>query len=170
MVKDNTKEIPEMSMALMFAANTANYDLVKSLVEKGAKVNERDEVGRTPLQYAAQGRSTKIVEFLIENGADIEEADDKYNDTALMHAVMNGDTDTLECLIKHGANVNTTKANGVTPLMVCAVLDYDKNASLLLEHGADINAKDNEDKDALFYAKQSRNDNIINILNEEQSK
>lgn len=49
-------------------------DLTKLLIEKGARVDEREQLkygGRTPLAYAAQNNNLEIMEILLKAGADV---------------------------------------------------------------------------------------------------
>lgn len=57
-------------MQLIEAVQAGNAGLVKELVELGADVNEQDNFGWTPLNWAAGKGSTQIVETLLEAGAD----------------------------------------------------------------------------------------------------
>ena len=81
----NGKAMPAASaMPLHFAANRGTFDAVKTLIELGADVHAKDEIGNTPLHYAA-GRGythpqsigpecmevSSIVALLVFHGADI---------------------------------------------------------------------------------------------------
>lgn len=50
-----------------------NVEIAKFLVENGADVNNKDNIGTTPLMSAAQNDLTNIVKYLIEQGADPHE-------------------------------------------------------------------------------------------------
>ena len=47
-------------------------------------------------------------------------------------------------LLSRGANPNVIEENGLTPLMVAALYDFVKMASLLIANGAFVNARDND--------------------------
>jgi len=52
---------------------SAFYDDEKTLnylIAKGAKLNEKDLTGKTPLQYAIEHNSTKVLEALLDGGVD----------------------------------------------------------------------------------------------------
>lgn len=66
----------EATVAIMFeqsmrkghiSRHLVDRTLVRLLVDQGADVNARDDLGRTPLHYATSG---PIVQFLLESGAD----------------------------------------------------------------------------------------------------
>ena len=52
-------------MAYMNCANTAQF-----IVEHGANVNIKNNVGKTPLHYAARVDKKNVYDFLIKNGWD----------------------------------------------------------------------------------------------------
>jgi len=63
--------------ALRGAASSSDLALARLLLARGAKVNERDREGRTPLGWAMDRtpRDRDMLRFLIENGADIHAKD-----------------------------------------------------------------------------------------------
>jgi serine/threonine-protein phosphatase 6 regulatory ankyrin repeat subunit B len=57
--------------ALCSAASKGKLELVKILIDAGAKVNETDSAQNTPLFWAAGEGHLEIVKLLVENGANI---------------------------------------------------------------------------------------------------
>jgi Ankyrin repeats (many copies) len=122
----------------LFSAIT-NSDLEKaaSLIEEGADVNARDNIGYTLLMYAISSNSWDLAKLLIENGADVN-ALNPYGVTPLMQAISGKSWDLAKLLIENGADVNACDNRGKTPLFqaiqevnLCITLD---NA---LENGDD---------------------------------
>ncbi|KAI0172914.1 putative ankyrin repeat protein [Hypoxylon sp. FL1284] len=62
---------PEMSEALILASRKGWFMVVKYLAELGAKINFKDEKGRTSLSYALESGDINTVITLVENKADI---------------------------------------------------------------------------------------------------
>ena len=115
---------------------------------------------------------TEILEKLIKAGLDVNASTPK-GDTALYNACVVQREDMVEILIKAGANVNTihndythivetrydingyetekgfTSHRTLTPLMVCTLLARLKSLKLLIKNGANVNALDNENNNAL---------------------
>jgi len=60
--------------------------------------------------------------------------------------------------------LNSLDAKGITPLMTCAIDDFEMGACLLLENGADINIRNNDGKCALTMATLHGNDAMISLL------
>ena len=65
--------------ALMFACDHNDIDTIKKLVENGANVNIRDDIGNTALHHVVKQSFSmpKVAKFLIDSGANINE---KNND------------------------------------------------------------------------------------------
>jgi ankyrin repeat protein len=118
-----------------------HFDIVEYLVEHKANVNT-PQLGRTPLALAAEVGSLEIVRYLIEHGADIE----PKRDTPLMTASMAGQFEIVKYLVEEKkALVNPKDTNNnYTPLMLvaCGGYSHPEIAKYLVEHGADVNAKD----------------------------
>jgi ankyrin repeat protein len=70
----------------------------------------------------------------------------------LHEAAERADLSTLKAQIKTKAQANARNAAGESLLIVAAGIDQAKVLQFLLAKGADINAKDNDGKTALFYA------------------
>jgi ankyrin len=108
--------------ALVFAAREGDLDSAKLLVEAGADVNQTTEYGWTPLLTATNNRHYQLGKYLLERGADVNRAN-KGNWTPLYIA-----TD----------NRNIEGGDYPVPKPDMDHLDFIK---LLLEHGADPNAR-----------------------------
>ncbi|KAF2141297.1 uncharacterized protein K452DRAFT_229032, partial [Aplosporella prunicola CBS 121167] len=58
-------------------AESGRVDAVRTLLNRGASLQSKDEFGETPLHYAAENGEYKIVELLVRAGADITTKDDE---------------------------------------------------------------------------------------------
>jgi|688.fasta_scaffold181835_3 ankyrin repeat protein len=85
---------------LMYAALVGDLPRTQQILSKGAKVNQP---GWSALHYAAIKGHSKIVSLLISKGASVNEHS-LDGDTPLILAVRSGDTDTVQALIKAGAD------------------------------------------------------------------
>jgi ankyrin repeat protein len=116
---------------------------VRLLLLKGAKVDARSQLGRTPLLIAAAyDGATEAAQLLIEKGADVN-ARDKSGMSVLQQAASSNYIELVRILLTKGADVNTADQSGFTPLMAAAN-NGDRNAELvklLLQHGAAVNVK-----------------------------
>ena len=93
---------------------TANF-----LIEKGAKVDAKNQLGETLLYMAARSKDYNVLELLIQKGANVNEL--SPNVSALFVAAENGDEKLAKIIIDNNADVNIkTSASGFTPLFWAA--------------------------------------------------
>jgi hypothetical protein len=136
--------------ALHNAVFKSNIELAKQLVTNGADVNARNNNGWTPIFYAVGTRGTpnkfKILKLLLANGADIH-VNDKGKNSVLLHASLSGisSSETINLLVRRGANVKARNEFGSTPLHRAVTL-YDEKEDwdivrTLIKYGANANAE-----------------------------
>lgn len=118
----NTKQQHNYT-ALMRAAAIEQLEVLKILLGKGAKVNER-----------ANNKTSALLEA-VKSGYDYET--DKQNPNAL---------EAIRLLLEAGANVNLADEKGIKPLIkaleYCIVTDYKAIAKLLIEKSQTLDATD----------------------------
>ena len=75
----------------------------------------------------------------LSGGIDANEVDGGAGRNTLLHwAASYSDAATVELLVSHGANVNATDANGVTPLHEALSRKSEEVAAALIGHGASL--------------------------------
>ena len=129
------------------------------LLEKGAEVNAKDNIGETPLHEAASVNAADVAKVLINEAADIN-AKDKNGKTPLHEAASVNAADVAKVLINEAADVNAKDNDGLTPLHSAAYLNAVNVAKVLLEKGAEVNAKDN---DGLTPLHEAASENAVNV-------
>lgn len=117
---------------LMWAAGYGVKEIVELLLNQGADVNSQCAEGSTALMNA---RSKEIVQMLLAYGAD-PRIKDIYQNAALNYAVMRRH-ESVEILLKAGADINAIDAARRTALMVAAQLGQAETVKTLLAYGAD---------------------------------
>lgn len=118
-----------------------------------------DYRGRNILHYAAENNA-ELVAYLLEVGIPVDKRDRQHN-TPLWIAAKCGNSDAVQLLLAHGADVNAKGASNATPLIVS------KNArvtQLLLEKGATIDAVDQNGMSALCWASSAGNVDSARLL------
>ena len=152
-----------------------NDSLVSLLVEAGADVHATDDGGRTALHYAIRSDNPAIAARLIELGSDIASRDDsghvanpvdcaRFNTATFFHLAP---TETVADCIESGADLNAgsvyrrdgSQLPGSTPLHFASVWARDPAiVSLLVQAGAEVNARDDSGGSPLHSAAGSTND------------
>jgi serine/threonine-protein phosphatase 6 regulatory ankyrin repeat subunit B len=135
---------------LHIAAAWGKAEIVDALLTAGAEVNIWDFHHRTPLLHAVTGEDADAkVSMLLARRAKVNMADDQ-GITPLMKAAYRGKVVMVQALLTHGAEVNAKAKDGKTALAWAANSyeaqkrkDNAEVARLLLEAGAEVDARDN---------------------------
>lgn len=136
-------------------ANTEEgLDIVRLLLEKGAKANLYLPNRYGPILIAAHNSDFSLVQLLIENGANPNEVDDNKR-SSLHHAAEKGHLEMVEFLLQHGANIDLQDEDGFTPLMMADCYDHDEVIDCLLKYKANLAIVDQYDKTVIDYAIQN---------------
>lgn len=142
--RDNMEEeanvmAENLNEKLLKAAENKNAEEVKSLLEKGARPDEQDVQGRTPLMIAAYNHDTETAKVLIDAGANVNLQDDMEN-SPFLYAGAEGDLEILQLTIKAGADPTVTNRYGGTALIPASEHGYtDVVKKLLTETNVDVN-------------------------------
>lgn len=145
--------------ALIFAARSGDLRTTQLLVEAGANVNKPSAFGITPAIMSIHGGNAKVLDYLLTSGANLETA--VIGHTALHAAVLRGNLEAVEVLLRHGAKTEvflekptparrqSTDYNfhdsliGATPLWLAARFSEPKIMQALLDAGANANVVNN---------------------------
>lgn len=129
------------------AVHKNHCSTVQLLIDEGADIDH--DAGRywgTPLMRAVHNENVDIVRLLLEHGADPNtKCDSDLGANALDAAFTDvkcnlNILDTIQLLIKKGANIEAKNTNGETALCKAVRRSWIEAVSLLLECGADPNA------------------------------
>jgi len=171
--KVNAKETWKQQTALMWAAHEGNVEAVKLLLEAGAQVKDRSLFGWTPLLFAARQGEIGSIEALLGAGADIDETLPDGT-SALVTAVQGLNYEAAAFLAKHGIDPNAS-AQGWTALHQIAWSRRPQRgqnnpgqkpqggvsslelAKILVEHGADVNARQTKEPSSDMEGRNSLN-------------
>ena len=146
-----------------------SLEVVKLLLEKGAKLNPSVVPMVTPVHDAAALNLQDALELLLGHGLDAN-AKAADGSTPLHFAAYNDHTKVVSVLLAHGADINAQSNNGATPVYVAAECECDKTLRLLLDNGAIPNLKTNEQLTALDVALREGFGDIALVLEEAIAK
>lgn len=139
----NIENNQRTALYLACAGREADYDLARQIISAGANVNVQGYNGITPLHMAALYLDLKLAKLLIENGADVN-INDKYNGPI-------GPSHITGSVLK--AAVISWK-NGDKAEMV----------KYLLENGAKLNRKDDNNNTELHHAVLKGDADLVRLL------
>jgi len=151
---------------LCIAAYEEYLDVVKTLVQHGADVNDVSEGETTAVQAACIANNINIVRFLVENGADISLPDD-IGTTCLMESVCS--VKLCNFLIEQHASVNAVDNRGSSALHHAIMGNCLASVKLLTECGADTSICNQDGDDALQTAAFKGIPEIVEYLIEEMN-
>lgn len=185
--------------ALMLAAAGGFTETVKQLVDRGADVNARDSYDTTALIAAATAGHSDTAVTLLKYGADPTFKDTSggsalsnatfFGHTEVVLGLLEnmsglpapvGDELLLLCaglghekiaraLLDKGINVNAKGIKQRTSLMAAAAFDKPDMVRLLLEYGADLDAKDEDGLSAIQVAENKGNHEVLTLLRNSQA-
>ena len=156
--EDLDEEEYHMVTPLLEAAKNGHTDIVRLLLDKGAKPNISDDYGESPLKAAAYEGYKEVIKLLIDSGADPNMVDGNF-DSALHEAASMGHNDVIQLLLDIGVNPNISNRWGDEPLHNAARHGHIGIIQLLLNIGADPNIKNDDGETPLYEAFKNEHKN-----------
>jgi ankyrin repeat protein len=169
----NAREKWKRQTALMWAAHEGNAETVKLLLAAGGRVGDRSIFGWTPLLFAARQGQIDAITALVAGGADVNE---KLPDgtSALVTAIQGLNYEAANVLLDLGTDSNASGQGwtalhqvvwsrrpqrgqnnpGQKPRGTMSSLELAKK---LVEHGADINARETREPNSDMEGRNSLN-------------
>ena len=152
---DEFNSSKSFTVALHVAAYFGLISVVHTFLELGYDVEQLDGTGRRPLHWAIIGKQNTMLEFLLEHGANANaELENDHGSLRrwgfmvsewklpLALAAYLDNRTAIECLLRHGAEINKISKSGNTNTALSAALLNERRSAtqVLLENGADVNA------------------------------
>ncbi len=153
----------------MYAAQYKNAEVVSELLERGARVNDKNKAHDTALILAARYNDEETVETLLDYGADIsQENRESYN--AFHFAKLNPKITSEELLARlnpelQAEPINDEEREGLRRnfLKICRS-GTETEIREALEAGADIHAVNKSHATALMFAVRHNSAEAVNVL------
>ena len=132
--------------ALAWAVHS--YESAKVLIEAGADVNARSNIGGTPFfTAAAYPGNAALLRMMLERGADIKVS--VFGGTALTLAALSGDVDSVTLLLEKGSDPSPPGPGGFSPLHLAVMRGDRRMVQVLLDGGANPKIRTSQDEDVL---------------------
>ncbi|MCJ1393706.1 hypothetical protein MMC18_006582 [Xylographa bjoerkii] len=172
---------------LILAVSSRHDDIVQYLLQKGVNVESRCAKGQTPLTCAVVSGNEVTVNLLLDKGASIDTM--SWGMTPLHEAIKSGDLRMVKLLLRRNANSNTRASREYskpcpitpgrvkseifafhdveyiwTPLLRAASSGREDIVQLLIDEGADIEARGPCDLTALMLAVKEHHDSVTKVL------
>ncbi len=178
---------------LFVAAVNDRADQVKAMLARGVDPNSVDKNGDPVIVAAARAGSASVVDVLIASKAEVDKRN-RWGDTALMVAALNGQAgiakalrqkgaavtmkgwtpliyaatgghdDIVRWLLGEGSDINAASPNGTTALMMAVRENRYSTALLLIARGADVNRRNENGFSALDWAKRNDDTQLVERL------
>lgn len=126
----------------LYAVQCTSLEWVKLFLEHAADIKKPDLSGRTAMYHATRNSRVDVLQFVVDQGLDIKQVDHSSY-SALHCAARFGNPNGCEVLLKNGADVGRRTESGKTPISLAVRGEHPslKVIRVLLEYGADMNAK-----------------------------
>ena len=198
----NVKAEESHQTPLLLAVKYRDKEIVRALLENGGNLNSTNITGCNPLITAINDNRIEIVELLLEFGANVNQRNPLSNLAPIHYSVREGFVEITELLLVNGANANAQEPNGVTPIIIAShrgnfaitklLIDYDANVNvtygdfqtnfavtslhnavmkqhdetvdLLIKSGANINARTNTKVTPILIAAGTNSAKNLNLL------
>jgi len=146
------RSIPEANppSPLYYACLLGFYDLAKTLLGQGARLDEVAGKHNYPLLAAVASGHREVVRMLLDEK---DEANRRFKngDTAIIRAASEGRADIVQLLLTHGGDPNAKDERHLTALHWAIRWEQYGIVPLLLDSEAEINAKDLDRRTALYH-------------------
>lgn len=148
----------------------ANKEAIKGLSNSETR-KYLYKVGNRALHTAVERYEIDLVEELLKHGVKVD-ALNKYTQTPLMEAVLYGNEELTQLLLKYKANTSATDSEGGTPLTYATYLEIAAPGliQLLIDHGANVDQVDREGRAPLFWAVNAGNQDKVALFIKHQAE
>lgn len=159
-------------MSLIEFVTMDNYDMCRSLLEKGADPNMSNDWGQTMIYIATLNGCKDILKLLLDFGGDPNILCRERARYREIHSPLHISThygfynrnDIDDLLLSYDANPNSKNNYGDTPLHISSCVGYDPLIRLLLKYSANINIKNKYGRTPLHNACMQNKISSVRLL------
>jgi ankyrin repeat protein len=149
---------------LVDAAMNGDQEAVRALIRETVDINATQPDGMTALHWAVHRDDLDTADLLLRAGADFRAAN-RAGATPMYLATVNGSAAMIERLLEAGEDPNAVlTSEAETVLMLTAHTGNPEAVEVLLDHGADVNAKQVRGQTAVMWAAAEGHAEVIEVL------
>lgn len=142
-------------------------ELARLLKEDPYLLEEHAGNGKTPLVAAIEAGKLENIRFLLDRGADVHVTFGFAKETPMHIATSKYIGQSIPyLLLENGAEIDPRSRGGMTPLHSSIIMNPrpEKLVGYLLDHGANINAVDDNNFSAIMFAAQRKDIKMVDLL------
>ena len=152
--------------ALWYSAGLGLKKVTTALIRiKQAPINLADKNGYTPLARAVSSGHLDIARILIDNGASVKTLT-KENNSILMLSVLSENNELTKFLLTRSIDIDAKDFAGETALMLAAATGQEAMVKSLIQAGADMLTRNQDDQNAYQIAINSGHDKAADLIEE----
>ncbi|XP_055484722.1 ankyrin repeat and SOCS box protein 3 [Psammomys obesus] len=150
--------------ALHLGVSQGHWKITQILLEAGADPNATTLEETTPLFLAVESGQIDVVKLLLQYGANVNGFHSMCGWNSLHQASFQGSAETVQLLLKRGADKECQDDFGITPLFVAAQYGKLESLSILISSGANVNCQALDKATPLFIAAQEGHTKCVELL------
>ena len=161
---DVNRKVDDCLSALHAAVEHKHAAVVEVLIDAGADIEAKDHMGRSSLHLACRSGSLAVVKMLVKAGAKVC-VKGRNGDTCLFSTAARGHTETVRYLVGlKDVDVNRKADERCSALHAAVEHKHAAVVEVLIDAGADIEAKDHMGHSSLHFACRSGSLAIVKML------
>ena len=149
----------------MLAVIKGSLELMKSFLDRGADIENRDSIGLTPLLCAVQSGQLAAFYILLHRGANLN-CKDNNGCNAIHWAAYKNEVSMLRVLKNMGMDLNSQDSSNLTGLHRASMSNALESIEYLLFSGASSEILDSKNRTALQIAKENESDGAYRTISE----
>lgn len=148
---------------ILLALKAEKWKIADYILSQNIDLSRFDQYGTSIFKTACWGFvPVDWLSRMIDLGGDVH--DRSRGETPIFTAVRGNAVKVMELLFSRGADINAIASNGDTPLISAARGGKMEAVKWLINHGADLKHCQYRDRDALYWARENKHEDVAELL------